>query len=102
MEVVKNDLESIFYAVREKFDYSEAYKSVSTEDRRKELLDLIATTETWAEDEITKDTELSTVKEKLAAIEKLWQPIKKRAIEFDTRAEFIIQMDKEIKKVEKI
>ncbi|CAD7970511.1 unnamed protein product [Amoebophrya sp. A120] len=100
MDEVKNDLESFFYEAREKLEYNDAYKTVTTEEQRKELLDKVQETETWTEDEITKDTSLAEIKEKLKALEELMIPIKARAIEFDSRADFIVLMDKEVGKIE--
>lgn len=59
-------------------------------------------TETWTEDEITRETTLAEIKEKLKALQELWTPIKQRAIEADSRADFIILMDKEVRKIEEL
>jgi len=55
-------------------------------------------TELWTED-ISKDTTLAEIKEKYKALDDMWMPIKKRAIEYDLRSEFVKQMDKELTKV---
>merc|ERR1712113_368863 len=77
---------------------TEAYKAVSTEEQQKELLTKVDETEAWT-DEINKETTLAEIKEKYKSLDDMFQPIKARAVEYDSRADFIIAMDKDLVKM---
>merc|ERR1711862_686838 len=85
---LSNDLETFFYETREKFEYNDVYKAVTTEEKRKEILDKIQNTEEWTE-AITKETTLEEMREKLSDLHKIFGPVKEAAIEYDSRADFI-------------
>ncbi|CAD7946352.1 unnamed protein product [Amoebophrya sp. A25] len=99
MDEIKNDLEAFFYMAREKME-AEVYQQVTTEAQRKELLNKVEEVENWSENDVTKETTLAEMKEKLQSLEELFNPIKDRAIEYETRADFIVLMEKEIRKIE--
>lgn len=51
---------------------------------------------------MTKETTLEELREKYAALEKLFNPIKEAAIEYDARADFVVAMDKELAKTDEL
>jgi hypoxia up-regulated 1 len=94
-----NDLESYIYNTNEKLE-SDSWIAVSTEEMRKELSELLKSTDAWLQ-EGGSDRKLKDFEEKLHALQGKADPIQERATEAEYRTDLIDWVKDQLSKAQK-